>query len=167
MFDIFTQLLKITSCRVTENTKKKIRFGQTALGVKQKIANSNKSIKYSEDQAINIAFDELFKNMGLEMKEDIDPTHIKVMEGILKQERVDNNFKPGNKRILKSLGEALFDEGMVSKKLGYDEVLSILIKHYIEHFPKLKKYTLEEQYIDQQFRTKEAQKQREKNRYRI
>lgn len=151
-------MLKITSCRIKENTKNKIHFTQTALNVNQKIKNSNKSIKYSEDEVINMGLDKLLKSMGLEMKEeDIDPINIKVMESILKRERIDNNFKPGNKRILKSLGEALFDEGVVSKKLGYDDMLTVLIKYYLEQFPKLKKYTLEEQYIDQQFRTKELQ----------
>ena len=164
MFDIFTPLLKITSCRIKENTKKKIQFTQTALGVNEKIENSNKSKKYSEDQVINMGMDKLLKSMGLEMKEDIDPLDIKVMESILKKDRIDNNFKPGNKKILKSLGEALFDEGVVSKKLGYDDVLTILIKHYLEQFPKLKKYTLKEQYIDQQFRIKELQDRRNRKR---
>jgi hypothetical protein len=167
MFDIFKPLLKITSCRIKENTKKKLHFTQTALDVSQKIENSNKSIKYSEDQVINIGLDKLLKSMGLEMKEDIDITTIQVMESILKRERIDNNFKPSNKRIMRSLGNAMFDEGVVSKHLGYDEILTELISSYLERFPNFKKHILQEQHINQQFKTKKLQKKRDKEMYGI
>lgn len=162
MFDTFVLILKITSCRINEYTKKKIHFTQTALIVNEKIKNSDKYIKYSEDQVINKGLDKLLKSMGLEMKEEehIDTTTIQVMEGILKKERIDNNFKPSTKRILKSLSQALFDEGILSKEPKYDEMVMILIKDYVERFPKLKKYTLQQQYIDQEFRTKELRKKK-------
>ena len=157
--------MKITSCRIKDSTKKKLQYVQTVIKIEEEINNNNKSVKYSEDETINISLNKLLESMGIEMKEEITDRSIRGMEGVLKKERIDNNFKPKNKRILKSLSEALFDEGIVPKKLGYDETLTVLINYYLEAFPKLKKYTFRERDIDQQFRTKELLKKNKGDRY--
>lgn len=150
--------MKITTCRVRENTKKKIQFLTNVISVKEEIENENKSKNYSEDDIINISLDKTIESMGIKMREDITEGYVGGMDGYLKSKRIDNNFKPKNKRILKSLSEAMFDEGVVKKKLNYDEILTILIKNYIETFPKFKKYVLVEQYINLEFKGKEIDK---------
>ena len=150
--------MKITTCRVKENTKKKIQFLTNVISVKEEIENENKSKNYSEDDIINISLDKTIESMGIEVKENISEGYIIGTDNFLKSKRIDNNFKPKNKRILKSLGEVMFDEGVVKKKLNYDEVLTILIGSYIERFPNFKKCTFTEKYIDMEFRLNEGKK---------
>lgn len=157
--------MKITSCRIKENTKKKIQFTQSVVSINEELKNNNKSKNYSEDEVINLSLDKFLESMGVEMKKDITEINIKAMESVLRSKRIDNNFKPKNKRILKSLSEAMFDEGMVKKKLTYDEVLTMLLENYLTHFPQLKKYILVQEDISQQYRTKEMLEKSKKGGY--
>lgn len=162
MFDIFQYLLKITSCRIKENTKDKIKFTQKVLRIKEELDNNNKSKNYSEDEIIDLSLDRLLEFMGVKMKDkdNITDVDIRATESMLKSNRIDNNFKPKNKRIIKSLGEAMFDKGIVKDKLTYDDVITILLENYLQCFPEFKKYMLIEQDINQQYRTKELRRQK-------
>jgi len=158
-------LSKNTTCRIDENTKKRIEFATKCM----KIRKDELDAFYPDVYVINNLLTNYFKSIDInEPKEtDISESGIKTKESFLRKYRIDTNLPENMKDELKALSEALLKEKMVDRKLSYYDVVNMMFKKYLEDYPKIKEHLLEYRYIKSQMGMKELEKKNDKERYGI
>ena len=158
-------LSKNTTCRIDEHTKNRIKFATKCM----KIRNDELDAFYSEQYVVGNLLTNYFKSIGIneEIESDISESKIKSSESFLRRYRIDTNLPENMKDDLKALSDALLKEKMVDRKLSYHDIVNMMLKKYLEDYPKLKEHLLEFRYIKSQMGLKELQDQKEKERYGI
>jgi hypothetical protein len=158
MLYVLGLLTKITTCRVKQVTKDKIKYAAKCMKMQDQV---DLDTFYSDEYVLDRIVNKYLKEIGIEpMRNDIKESDIIGYESYLNKNRVDTNLPPVMKEELKGIAYALFKRKMVNKKLNYYDVINTLKTKYLEDYPELKDDLLEYRYIKKQMGVKELQKQR-------
>lgn len=121
---------------------------QRFLRVKQK------KMFISHNDAIIYLIDYVLKRENIDMKTDTTERDLRINEGIIKRnikerDRIDNDLTPVTKVQLKRIIDILHQLGTTNKRFTYDEMIIHLINTYVEKYPDMEKYLLNDQYMKQ------------------
>ena len=109
---------------------------------------------------IRYVFQKHMKDNNIINKTNITERDVIIDAGILKMERIDNNFSPLLRDKLNALSYFLYKEKVTKKKLNMHELVDNLFTHYIEDYPEFKKMLLEDKYIFQRIKMEELYKKK-------
>ncbi len=155
-------MTETSTCKLDLETKQKLNFA----GKCMKIRNKEPNAFYPQQYIIYKLIQEYLDKIGIEpMPEDVTEHSVKSGEDYLKSKRIDVNLKKVTKEDLKGLSKALLKRKMIDRKLGYDDVVVLLMNKYLELYPELSDDLLEFRYINQKMGMKELQEREDKKRF--
>lgn len=150
-----------STCWINMVTKKRIEFASKCMKMKKNELNAF----YSHDYIINKLIDEYLYKIGMKDVIKPDERDIKNTEFYLKRNRIDTDLKNTTKDDLKTLANVLLEQHIVDRKLTYTDVIDLLLTKYLEKYPNLKQYMLENRYIKQKMGMDELTERRQQERY--
>jgi hypothetical protein len=122
--------------------------------IKRFLRISKKKMFISDDTALLWLIELAKRVKNIETKMEVTESDLRSNEKMIKnnmkeRDRIDTDLTPYTKVQLKRVIDVLYQLGITKKKFTYADLAIHLLNTYVEKYPEMKQYLLQDQYMKQ------------------